>query len=677
MEDITQKKQAEQELRQRNQELSTLYTIALAMTRDPSVNSILHNTLFELTRLLQVEFGCFYLKQEQSWPLASYRGFSASDIEAIKELDLTRRPWQVSARVVRERLDETLDLLTAWEKTQGIQALVYVPLRAKDEFLGVLMLASRDYDRFAPSEFSLITTVASQVATAIENARLFEKLQHSEQKYRLIFENAVMGIYQSSPEGKVLTANPATVRMLGYDSLEELLAADIPHDIYISSVDREKHLEELHRTGRLDGAELRLRRKDGREIIVYENARAVTDADEKVLYYEGTMMDITEKKALEQQLLQAQKMESIGTLAGGIAHDFNNLLTAILGYSSLMLSQSRPGDPRSQDLKIIEQSAKRGAELTARLLAFSRQAISQLRPMKVNDIVDETLPLLRRSLDASIDIEVVKTNDLWMVEADAAQLQQVLMNLCINARDAMPEGGLLRIETANVVLDENHCRRHPEARPGDFVVLRVTDQGVGIASEHLPRIFEPFFTTKEMDKGTGLGLAVVYGIVKGHQGFIEVESQPDAGAQFTIYLPATQKPSISPTPIAPKKSQGQELILVVDDEELVTQLAKLILERDGYSVLTADSGVEALKIYRERGHEIELIVLDLTMPKMNGRECYRQLVKLNPTVKVLLSSGYSANGAVKELLEEGAIGFIQKPYRAEELSRAVREMLDR
>jgi CheY-like chemotaxis protein len=264
---------------------------------------------------------------------------------------------------------------------------------------------------------------------------------------------------------------------------------------------------------------------------------------------------------------------------------------------------------------------------------------------------------------------------LWIVEADATQVQQVLMNLCLNARDAMPQGGRLRIETANVVLDEAACRSHGVS-PGEFVMLRVSDTGTGIAPQDLPRIFDPFFSTKEVNKGTGLGLATAYGIIKSHRGFIQVESQPGQGARFSVYLPAMRKGALAPAPVPARSAAPEQgTILVVDDETIVRQLAKAILERQGYTVLMADGGHEALQLYQQQGDRIDLVILDLTMPKMSGRVCYQELRKLNPNVKVMLSSGYSADETVQALLDEGAIGFVQKPYRVEDMARAVREVL--
>ncbi|RMG50550.1 MAG: PAS domain S-box protein [Acidobacteria bacterium] len=669
-------RQVEEQLRQRHQELSTLYTIALAINQDPSTQSILHNTLAELMRVLGVSFGCIYIKQGSTFVLRSYRGFSQEEVQHLAELDPIEHPWVEETMVVREPDAHSPALIGEWAAALGIRAWVSVPLRSKNEVIGLIWLGGAETERFTPTTVSLITAVANQITMALANARLYDQMKESERKYRSIFENLVVGLYQSSPEGRILTANPALVQLLGYDSLDELLAVNISRDLYVNPEDREKNLAILHRTGRLEGVEVRLRRKDGREITVLEHARAVTDARGQVMYYEGTLMDVTEKKMLQQQLLQAQKMESIGTLAGGVAHEFNNLLTGILGYASLLLDHTEPSDPHHAHLLAIERSARRGAELTEKLLTFSRQTVRESKPIDLNALVDETVALLRGSFDASIDIEVRKDDALWPVEADTGQMQHVLMNLCINARDAMPQGGRLTIETANVNLSDVDCREWADARPGDYVVLRVSDTGVGIPPEHLPRIFDPFFTTKEVHQGTGLGLSTAYGIVKSHHGFIRVESQLGRGTRFSVYLPAviTAAPSSTESMSVTERQTGGT-ILVVDDEEVIRDLAKNILRREGYTVLTAESGVEAIHIYEQRGSDIALVILDLTMPKMDGRVCYYKLRELDPQVRVILSSGYGADEIVEDLLTQGVRKFVQKPYRVGDLIRAVRDVL--
>jgi PAS domain S-box-containing protein len=389
------------------------------------------------------------------------------------------------------------------------------------------------------------------------------------------------------------------------------------------------------------------------------------------------LSDITERKRLEEQLRQAQKMEAIGQLAGGIAHDFNNLLTAITGNVSAVLMGLEPGDPRGELLQITEKAAWRAAELVQKLLSFSRRAILWLRPTDLNQCVREVVEILGRTIDPRIHIEAQLAEDLWPARADANQIHQVLLNLCVNARDAMPDGGRLVLETGNVVLDPEHARQHLDARPGRYVRLRVSDTGHGIPAEVLPHIFDPFFTTKPVGKGTGLGLASVFGIVKQHLGWVECHSAAGQGARFDIYLPGQRVGGAAEEEAAPAglPAGGSETVLLVDDEKVVRGVGQMILERYGYKVLLAPDGLEALEIYqRERGR-IGLVILDLTMPRLSGRDTLTQLLRIDPKARVLLASGYSAEHA-EVAQQQGAAGFIAKPYRAQELARAVRQALD-
>ncbi|UCD56012.1 MAG: response regulator, partial [Candidatus Hydrogenedentota bacterium] len=390
----------------------------------------------------------------------------------------------------------------------------------------------------------------------------------------------------------------------------------------------------------------------------------------------GVSRDITEKMQLQNQLFQAQKMESIGTLAGGIAHDFNNLLGGILGYASLMKTNLRKNNRVFSFAETIEKSANRAAELTAQLLAFARGGRYEARILNLNIVVDETLEIISRTFDKSIDIEVHSHESLPTIEADAGQIQQVLMNLCVNARDAMLDGGKLTIETNVETLTKRYAKTHAGTKPGSYVTLSVTDTGVGMDKESVERIFEPFFTTKEKGKGTGLGLSVVYGVVRNHGGHVRVRSEPGKGSTFKIYLPVSGKPEKEYSYESEMPQGGGELILVVDDEEVIRSLAKDTLESNGYRVLLAHNGVEAVKIYGKYNGDIGLVIIDMVMPKMGGRETFLKLKKINPQVKVLLSTGYSQNGEAKEMLNDGVIGFVQKPYQLGDLLSKVRSALD-
>ncbi len=665
----------EEELRQREQELSSLYNLAVAIGRDPSTSSILHNALAELTRVLRVPFGCVYVKSGTTFRLRSCRGFSAEETKRLAELDLPESDQLGDADIIQELFQEESGQIPAWQKTRGIQSWVSVPVRTRGNVIGLIRLASLNVDHFTSASLSLITSVATQIAMALTNAWLYEQAKASEEKYRSIFENMVVGLYQSSREGKILTANAALVHLLGCKTVKELLAADIPRDFYISPEEREKNLEILHRTGQLTGVELQLRRKDGREITALEYARAVRDTRGQLLYYEGTLIDITEKKSLEQQLLQAQKMQSIGTLVGGIAHDFNNMLTGIWGYTQLLLNQVEPSGIVYDNLRQIELISERASDMVGQLLAFSRKDMGREAPVSLHPFLKEIGKLLERMMPEDIEIELDLAPVNFIVEANPTQLQQVIMNLAVNARDAMPQGGRLRIGTTVKTLDEAFYRTHPGLLPRSYVCLSVSDTGVGIPPEVQPRIFDPFFTTKEIGKGTGLGLSVVYGIVKNHDGAIEVASQVGSGTTIHIYWPLaeTTAESVESSPV--RSTGGTETILLVEDDSMVLQLAQAALEYYGYRVLTARDGLEGLDVYRQNQSEIALVILDVGMPRMGGRDTFKELKQMNPTVKVLLATGYNPGETVEEMIKEGARGLVRKPYQVHTLAEAVRAAL--
>ena len=413
--------------------------------------------------------------------------------------------------------------------------------------------------------------------------------------------------------------------------------------------------------------------KDGRVFERYSQSQQVGG---KSVGRVWSFRDITGQKKLEQQIMQAQKMESIGTLAGGIAHDFNNLLGGILGYASLMKSKIAKDHEAFKYANTIETSATRAAELTAQLLAFARGGKYEVTVLNLNAIINETLEIIGRTIDKSIEIETDLQDGLVTVEADAVQIEQVVMNLCVNARDAMPNGGKLIIETGIERLTEEYVHSHMGAKEGLYVRMSLTDTGVGMTKETVERIFEPFFTTKEKGKGTGLGLSMVYGVVKNHGGYVHVYSEPGEGSVFKVYLPANGKAEIKELPRNESPANGTELVLVVDDEEPIRFLAKDTLESFGYSVLLAENGEQAVEIYKTRRNEIDLVVLDMIMPKMGGRETFLKLKAMNPDIKALLSSGYSQNEKAEEILNSGVSGFVQKPYQIDTLLSKVRSALD-
>jgi len=499
-----------------------------------------------------------------------------------------------------------------------------------------------------------------------ERHRAEQLLRESEEKYRTLFEETKDALFIATVGGEMLDLNPAGVELFGYSSREELEGVNAG-DLYVNPHDRERFQKRIADSGFVKDYEMILKRKDGRRINVLVTATVMVNERGEITAYRGIMRDITEKKQLEQQLFQAQKMESIGTLAGGIAHDFNNILGGILGYASFMKAKIDAGHPFQNYIDTIEKSAVRASELTAKLLAFARGGKYDVKPVDINRLVEETLQIMGSTLDKSIEIHVDPEPELATVEADAAQLQQILMNLCLNARDAMPAGGRLVIKTFPAVVDGKYFGRYFGAKAGRYVAVAVTDTGIGMAEETKQRIFEPFFTTKEKGKGTGLGLSMVYSVVKNHGGFVSVYSEPGIGSTFKVYLPESGKPELKIASTAAMPRGHNELILVVDDEAALRSLAHDTLEAYGYRVMSTENGLEAVEVYQKHKDEISVVILDMVMPKMGGHEAFLKLKEINPHVKALLSTGYSQTGKAQEILDSGVLGFIQKPYQLNEL----------
>jgi PAS domain S-box-containing protein len=642
-------------------------------------------------------------------------------------------------------------------------------------------------------------------------------LQESEEHYRSIFENAVEGIFLSTPEGRYIRVNPALSRMYGYESPQAMIEEvyDIGKQLYIHPEDRDRFISILNQKGTVEAFEVEERRKDGSRLWVSINARAVRNDQGEVLFYEGMVEDFTARKEaqealraahqrlydiieflpdatfvidgnkevvtwnraceemtgiskaemigrgeyayslpfsgekkpmlidyctmapgvwvedsstirrkdnliyseffasslnqgqgaflagvasplfdhqgavigaieslrdmsdlkrLESQVLQAKKMDSIGTLAGGIAHDFNNLLMSIQGNISLILLDVKPEAPHYELFKEMERQVANGADLTKQLLGFARGGQYEIKPTDLNEIINRTSTTFGRTRK-EISIHRKLDPDLWAVEVDRGQIEQVLLNLYINAWEAMPKGGDLYIETGNLTFEKN-CPLLQDSEPGQVVMISITDRGVGMDEETRERIFDPFFTTKEMGRGTGLGLASTYGIIKTHKGVIQVESAVNRGSTFTIYLPAsTRKAEKESSPTA-KLTSGQETLLVIDDEDDVRKVTTAMLKALGYKVLMGAKGEEGIDLYQKHRQDIALVILDMIMPGMSGEAVFEALRNLNPEVKVILSTGYSLHYMTQDVFTAGCQGFIQKPFTLPSLSRKIREVLD-
>jgi PAS domain S-box-containing protein len=543
--------------------------------------------------------------------------------------------------------------------------------RRKDGTLVPVMIM----ERILVNENGQIKMIRSTIQDITERKQTEELLRKSEEKYRTLFEESKDAIFITTPDGKFLDINPAGVRLLGYSSREDLLKADIPEEFYFHPEDRERLERTLAEQGFVKDYELTLRKKNGETLNVLETATAVRDEQGNIVAYRGIMRDVTEKKNLEQQFLQSQKMEAIGILAGGVAHDFNNLLMVIQGNVELGLMKIDRSNPLYEVLMKVREGTKRASDLTQQLLSFSRRRVLHPRILNVADLIGDLSKMLSRVIGEDIELKIEFGLNLGHIYVDPNALDQVLMNLVVNARNAMPQGGVLYIQAQNAQLDEGFCRHHPDVTPGEYVQISVVDTGTGMDENTLQRIFEPFFTTRE--QGTGLGLAMVYGIVKQHNGHIIVSSQLEKGSRFDIYLPLRRESLIHEVleseNVLPR---GRETILLAEDEKEVRELLKLFLESLGYTVLPACDGEEALEIFSTLRDQIDLVILDAVMPKISGPQVIEQMRTLSPNLNCFLLTGYSEEIIQRYFDQELEIPVLRKPITFHELGRKVREALD-
>jgi two-component system, cell cycle sensor histidine kinase and response regulator CckA len=504
-----------------------------------------------------------------------------------------------------------------------------------------------------------------------------EKLRKAEEKYRSIFENSVLGIFQISSDGRFISANKAAATIHGYNSPEDLVSqvSDIGNQFYVDQGRRKDFLDLMRKAGSVENFEAEMKKEDGSTNWVSINARAVKDENNRTLYFEGTIQEISERKKLESQLLQSQKMEAIGTLAGGVAHDFNNLLMGIQGYTSIMLFNMDPEHEHYEKLKNIEQLVRNGADLTKQLLGFARAGRYQIKVTDLREILSSVASAFIRT-KKEITVHERYDRDLYRVEVDQSQIETAFLNLFVNAWQAMPGGGHLYIEAKNVVLGEDYPRLQ-SMRPGKYVKVSVTDTGVGMDEKTMERIFEPFFTTKEMGRGTGLGLASVYGIVKGHKGIINCYSQLGHGTTFNIYFSsaAGEEDDHADSDLE-HLPRGTETILLVDDEEMIVRVGEPMIKALGYDVIVAHGGLEAIDLFAKNRDRIGAVILDLIMPDLEGGKTFDALKRIDTNVKVILSSGYSLNSEAENIMKRGCNAFMQKPFNVYKLSTTLRDVLD-
>lgn len=581
----------------------------------------------------------------------------------------------------------------------GIRSMARFPLRAGGEAVGLLLLFDLpELERIAETSL-IINLLALPIALALKNSlALFQieqlakdlerrvaertaELAKSEERYRTVLQTTSDGFWLVTPDKHIMEVNDAYCRMSGY-SRQELLGIHIKE---LEVLDDDKVIEERgeaiakHGTVRFES---RHRRKDG---TVFHVEVSISYLPLEGGQFAVFVNDITERKQteaerakLQEQLMQSQKMESVGRLAGGVAHDFNNMLGVILGHAELALMHLDPADRVCANLREISKTAERSADLTRQLLAFARKQTVAPKLLDLNETVAEMLKMLQRLIGEDIRLSWQPSPRLWQVRVDPSQIDQILANLCVNARDAIDGTGSITIETANSTIDADYCAVNREAVPGQYVRLTVSDSGCGMDKETQSHIFEPFYTTKELGKGTGLGLATVYGAVKQNNGFINVYSEPGQGTTFSIYLPRDEggrsSQALSKSAAAPPR--GRETILLVEDEPAILNIASTLLTLQGYTVLKAGTPVEAIRLAREHAGEIQLLMTDVVMPEMNGRDLAKKLLSLYPAMKRLFMSGYTADVIASHGVLEDGVHFIQKPFSLEGMATKVREVLD-
>jgi PAS domain S-box-containing protein len=668
------------QLEDQRRELLALNTIAEAVNHSVELNYVLQSALDKVMELMAADCGWIYLVENDRLSVKHQSGTNVLFFPSGFSVHDEHLFWSKTPALLRTNDPRLLSSTSKEFLQENLEIIASIPLERQKTFAGVLVIASSEAEVFEKKKITLLQAFGNQISVALHNASLFEQLKQSERQYADLYENSPDMYHSIDQQGIVVSCNLTESHMLGY-SKEEIIGKPVTN-LYPPSLHEQvrRHLRSIFEEGReLKGIEEQVQKRDGTLIDVSVNTSIVFNREGKATLARMVMRDITEKKKMEAKILHAQKIDSIGNLAGGIAHDFNNILTSILGSSSIMRRKLREDFRWMKYVDLIETASRRGAALTRQLLTFARKDNPHIKLVDVNHIIEETVRLFEASTSKSIQIILSLSSEPVIVEADEGQLQQALLNLFLNSRDALENGGILNIHTRQVRIDEEFAKQFADGKPGEFVMISVADTGKGIPRHLLNRIFEPFFTTKEQGKGTGLGLSVVYGVVRSHNGYINVESEVGIGTVFTIYLPRATNGAVS---VSRQKETtelvgGKEKILLVEDETAVREVGYDILEDLGYEVQIAPNGKEAIKKI-EDGHHFDLVILDMNMPKMEGKSTFEQLKKFNPTMKVLVCSGYSQ--AMVD--EEGKFfkevdGFLQKPYEVEEFARAVREVLDK
>ncbi len=671
-----EQKGLESQLQQMITRLRTIERVNRVIASDWDIGKVQGRIAEELTKLVDFDRNSVAVFEEGEDPLLIHtysKGRTDLGTGSRIPLDQSAPGWVLSHRVTRvdDDMAASPDQFVENEVLQreGMRSRLMIPLFAGERIVGTLNFNSRRKGAYSLMTVERLGSIPDQMAMAIEKYRMVTSLLTSEEKYRLLFEQGPPAVTVGR-NGHFLDVNEGCLRLYGYGREEflRLAVSDIS-----AFPEEESQVETVLRTGMPVEVEVSQKRKDGTHFWGLLNVFPVSG--DLVL---GQITDITQQRQLEEQLRHIQKMDAVGTLAGGIAHDFNNIIQAIMGYTSVLKTRIGDADAGAKEIESIKRAGLRASELTTQLLGFARGGKYEVRPVDFNQVVEKVVSMIRHTFDRSIEIRTELADGLSAVEGDAGQLEQTVLNLCINARDAMPKGGILTLGTRHETFTGGE-EGAPEGTPhGTYISFSLTDTGVGIPPENIPRIFEPFFSTKDPGKGSGMGLAMAYGIVKNHGGTRDVRSVPGKGTTFRVLVPASSKEILPSPPLLPDEPVvgGTETILFVDDEESLRMLAVEMLGRLGYQVLTAGNGLEAVKTFAERRGEIGLVILDMIMPGLGGEETFHRLKEIDPSVRILISSGYAVEGKPQSLLSAGAAGFLQKPYRVGTLAATLRRILE-
>lgn len=677
--DITERKRLEALQRQRLEELQIIYLINKSADITESLEDIYENAINAILSGLKADSASILLFDEDDvMRFKAWRGLSEEYRKAVDGHSPWTRDVKDPQPIVVEDIEHEPSLehfRTLFEK-EGLKALGFIPLLLHGHLIGKFMVYFNTQHYFEEGEIRFAQTIASNIAFAIERKKSEKNLRQSEERYRTFFEEDITADFIATVKGRLLECNPAYVRMFGFPSLEKALATNIV-ELHECPEQYNEHLALLRKDKNIVYHEMKLRRSDGAALYVVENLTGYFNEQGNLTQMRGYLFDDTKRKVLEQQFIQSQKLDGIGTLAAGIAHDFNNILGIIIGHASLLENLNQDKEGIARHLDAISKAAYRGANIVKQILTFARKTEVIVETLDLRILIKDCANLFYSTFPKNIILSLDVEKELPFVEMDVSQIHRVILNLCVNARDAMPKGGTLSISTDIIEGDAVISHFH-KADAQHYVKLQVADTGIGMDEATRLKVFEPFFTTKGPGKGTGLGLALVYGIVKNHDGFIHVRSKLGEGTTFTVYFPAAQyMPEVSKPIIQTSKNiaDGTETILLIEDEEMIMEMMQEILVSNGYRVLTAADGQQGIEMYQSHEKEIAVVLSDLGLPVINGQEVFRRIRQINPGAKIILASGYIDPELKSEMCKAGASHFIQKPYSSNEVLQKIREVL--